>query len=189
MNLPSPSWAVVTAAAAVAVIVGCTATANTSTTPATASGAVAMAPNSPHVAATTPEAAGEYLTIAGGCNDCHTARWGETNGNVAPADRLTGNAVGYRGPWGTSYAANLRLVTQRISEDQWVHILTTADDGKGDPPMPWMNFRMMHDQDIRALYRYIKSLGPKGERTPRSVPPGQTPTGPYVDFSVRQPGM
>jgi mono/diheme cytochrome c family protein len=174
------------AIACAVVIAGCVATANTTTTSSQASASRTVLPlNTPHVAATTPEAAGEYLTTVGGCNDCHTQRWAEDNGNTPPADRFTGNPVGYRGPWGTTYAPNLRMVTQRLSEDRWVQILTTADSGKGKPPMPWMNTRQMPDPDLRAMYRYIKSLGPKGDRMPRSLPPGQTPTGPYVDMTPR----
>lgn len=144
------------------------------------------APATAYVTAATPEQAGEYLTIVGGCNDCHTQGWAETNGNVPQADRLAGNPVGYRGPWGTAYAANLRMVVQRIPEERWLSILKTADGGHGKPPMPWMNTRLMSDQDLRAMYQYIHALGPKGERMPRSVPPGQAPTTPYVDMTVQQ---
>lgn len=139
------------------------------------------------VQATTPEAAGEYLTIVGGCNDCHTPNWAEKNGNVPPDDRLTGSPVGYRGPWGTSYAVNLRMVASQIAEDRWVQILTTAAGGRGRPPMPWMNLERTSDRDLRAIYRYIKGLGPKGTGMPRAVPPGQEPTTPYILFTPQAP--
>jgi cytochrome c1 len=133
--------------------------------------------------------AGEYLTIVGGCNDCHTAGWDESNGNLPASERLAGNPVGFRGPWGTSYAANLRGLAQRFTEDRWVQVLKTADDGDGKPPMPWMNTRQMADRDLRALYRYIRSLGPRGERMPRSVAPNVEPTTPYIWMVPRQPGQ
>lgn len=134
----------------------------------------------PRVAAANDSVAGAYLTVVGGCNDCHTGNWDETKGKTPDADRLEGSNVGYRGPWGTTYAANLRLVASRASEDKWVHILTTADDGHGKPPMPWMNTAQTSDQDLRAIYRYIKALGPAGERTPRPVPPRETPKTAYI---------
>ncbi|HET8655130.1 MAG TPA: c-type cytochrome [Longimicrobiaceae bacterium] len=134
----------------------------------------------PHVAAASQVDAGEYLTVLGGCNDCHTEGWAEQNGQVPDAQRLTGVGVGYRGPWGTTYPANLRLVVQNVSADRWVEILTTADGGRGRPPMPWMNTARMSDADLRAMYEYIHSLGPAGERAPRSLPPGQEPTTPYI---------
>ncbi|MDB4947567.1 MAG: hypothetical protein JWM27_216 [Gemmatimonadetes bacterium] len=148
----------------------------------------AAPPASAYVHAASPVAAGRYLTIVGGCNDCHTERWGETDGKIPEAERLAGNPVGYRGPWGTTYAANLRMLTQRMTEDRWVQTLKTADGGDGSPPMPWMNTAQMSDRDLRAMYRYIRGLGPRGERMPRGVPPGQEPTTPYVSFTPVQPG-
>jgi len=172
---------------AAALVVGCAAnTSTTATTPSTSASVVSTA-GGPYVLASSTEQAGEYITTLGGCNDCHTPQWAETNGNVPAADRFVGSSVGYRGPWGTSYAANLRLLTQRVSEDQWVDILKTAAHGHGDPPMPWMNTRQMSDQDLRTIYRYIRALGPKGQRTPRGVPPGQEPTTPYINFVPVQP--
>ena len=140
-----------------------------------------MAPSAgPAVQAASMEQAGEYLTVVGGCNDCHTQGWVESRGRVAPADRFAGFNVGFRGSWGTSYGKNLRTVTQRITEDRWVSILTTADGGDGKPPMPWWNTAKMSDRDLRAMYRYIKGLGPKPGGVPRGLPPGKTPTGAWV---------
>lgn len=164
-----------TAALAVACVSGSGGTAagaSASTQLATASG--------PSVQASTPERAGEYLTIVGGCNDCHTPNWAETNGNTTPRDRLVGSSVGYRGPWGTTYPANLRMFASRVSEDRWVEVLRTAAGGHGQPPMPWMNTRQMSESDLRAMYRYVHALGPAGERTPRRVPPDSEPTTPYI---------
>ena len=96
--------------------------------------------------------------------------------------------MGYRGPWGTTYAANLRAVAQRATEDRFVQILTTADGGHGRPPMPWMNTAQMSDHDLRAIYRYIRSLGPAGNPAPRALPPGTMPTTPYINFVPVQPG-
>ena len=142
----------------------------------------------PRLLATSDSAAGQYLTVVGGCNDCHTPGWAESNGRTPPAEQLTGSPVGYRGPWGTTYAANLRAVAQRATEDRWVRILTTADGGHGRPPMPWMNTRQMSDHDLRVMYRYIHSLGPAGKPAPRAVPPGGTPATPYINFVPVSPG-
>lgn len=140
-----------------------------------------------YVVASSDSAAGAYLTIVGGCNDCHTASWAETNGGTPVTDRLTGSSVGYRGPWGTSYSSNLRLLPTRMTEDRWVRVLITADSGHGRPPMPWMNMPMMSQRDLRNLYRYVKSLGPKGEPVPRAVAPDSEPRTPYVLMVPQQP--
>lgn len=142
-----------------------------------------------YVTAMTDSAAGDYLAIVGGCNDCHTPSWETSNGRTPQRERLTGNPVGYRGPWGTSYAANLRIAASRVSEDRWVRILTTADSGEGKPPMPWMNTAQMSQRDLRNLYRYVHALGPAGERMPRGVKPGVEPKTPFILFEPQQPGM
>lgn len=135
----------------------------------------------PSVAASAEDIkAGEYLTIVGSCNDCHTQGWTESKGKVAPADRFAGLDVGFRGVWGTVYGKNLRTVTQRQSEDHWVEVLKTSDGGDGKPPMPWWNTAQMSERDMRAMYRYIKSLGPNTKGVPRSLKPGVAPTGPWV---------
>ena len=144
------------------------------------------AQDKPRVVAATPEAAGEYLLIVGSCHDCHTAKWTETQGKVPADDYMTGNPVGYKGPWGTVYGKNLRTIAARQSEDHWVNVLKTADDGDGHLPMPWHNTAKMNEADLRAIYKYVKSLGSKvGERIPRSLKPGIQPTSAYVDLSTK----
>jgi hypothetical protein len=140
-----------------------------------------------YVVASTDSAAGAYLTIVGGCNDCHTPSWAESNGRTPDADRLTGSIIGYRGPWGTTYAANLRILPPRMSEDRWVQVLTTADSGHGRPPMPWMTTALMSQRDLRNMYRYVKALGPKGQRMPRAVPPGTEPSTLYIPMVPQKP--
>lgn len=137
------------------------------------------ASGAPHVAAVSKIAAGEYLTIVGGCNDCHTPGWGETGGNVPPDDRLTGASVGFRGPWGTSYPSNLRLTASLLSEDAWVEMMKTRE---GLPPMPWMNAHQTSEDDLRAMHAYLVSLGAKGEPAPAALAPGETPLTPVIEF-------
>lgn len=141
--------------------------------------------SAPHVAAATPEEAGRYLVIVGGCNDCHTPGWGETNGTIPEDEWLTGSPVGFLGPWGTSYPPNLRLTAQATTEEAFV---ARMQAGMGMPPMPWMNTMLMSEADLRALYRYIRSLGPAGERAPAPLPPGVEPSTPYIPFIPVAPG-
>lgn len=142
--------------------------------PESATGATSAA--GPHVVAGNPVEAGRYLVIIGQCNDCHTEGFLETEGKVAEENWLTGSSVGWRGPWGTTYPPNLRLRVQEWTEDAWVQTLHTR---KALPPMPWMNVNQFSEQDARALYRYIKSLGPRGEHRPTAVPAGVEPTTAY----------
>lgn len=144
----------------------------------------AAAPETPHVAATSPVAAGEYLTVIGGCNDCHTPGWDQSFGQIPGPDRLTGLPVGFRGPWGTSYPANLRLSATSQTAAQWIAMIRAR---RGNPPMPWMNLHQMTDRDLSAIHAYLNSLGPKGEPVPAFVPPGQEPATPYIVFDPVMP--
>ena len=122
---------------------------------------------------------GRYLVKIAGCNDCHTPGYIQTGGKVPEKQWMTGDQLGWRGPWGTTYPSNLRLYMQNLSEDQWVKIAKTA---QFRPPMPWFALHDMTTQDLRAIYSFIRYLGPAGEPAPVFVPPGQEPKGPYVLF-------
>ena len=121
---------------------------------------------------------GRYLVTIGGCNDCHTPGYPQAGGNVPENEWLTGVPVGYQGPWGTSYPANLRLVVSRLTEAQWVEHARK----ERLPPMPWFNLAKTTDDDLRAMYAYIRSLGPAGEPVPAYVAPGGKVTTPYFVF-------
>jgi mono/diheme cytochrome c family protein len=122
---------------------------------------------------------GRYVVTIGGCNDCHTPNYAPSGGKVPEKEWLTGDALGWRGPWGTTYPSNLRLYMQDLSEEQWVR---KAKGLMTRPPMPWFNVRAMSARDLRAMYRYIRHLGPAGKPAPAYVPPDKTPPPPFVQF-------
>lgn len=122
---------------------------------------------------------GRYLVKIAGCNDCHTPGYAERAGDVPEERWLVGDTLGWRGPWGTTYAANLRLYLNGMTEAQW---LAAARALRSRPPMPWFALRDMADEDLRAIYRYVRSLGPAGTPAPAFVPPDRTPAPPYVQF-------
>jgi len=133
----------------------------------------------PHIYANGQIEAGRYLVVIGGCNDCHTNGYLMNEGKVPEEDWLSGSPVGWQGPWGITYPPNLRLRVQEMTEDEWVELLKTR---KALPPMPWMNVNKMSESDARAIYAYIKSLGPKGEKMPIAVAPGVVPQTPYLSL-------
>jgi hypothetical protein len=47
---------------------------------------------------------------------------------------------------------------------------------------PWFNVRAMSEQDLRALHRFLRALGPAGKAAPNYVPPGVDPRGPVITF-------
>jgi mono/diheme cytochrome c family protein len=124
-------------------------------------------------------ARGEYLVRIGGCNDCHTPGYGEKGGNVPKQQWLVGSPLGFNGPWGTTYAANLRLKLADMDEAAW---LKYSGELHTRPIMPDYNVRAMDEGDRRALYRFIRSLGPAGDKAPDYLPPGEQPPPPYMQM-------
>lgn len=157
--------------AAVAALAGCT--------------AVEDAPTTTQVTGADDIEVGRYLVKVGGCNDCHTPGYIQSGGQTPEAQWLTGSSMGYHGPWGTTYPHNLRLTVANISEDDWVEMLSTRT---ASPPMPWPSVRALSDDNKRALYRYIKTLGPVGQAAPSALPPGVVPTTPYENLLPVIPG-
>ena len=121
---------------------------------------------------------GRYLAMVAGCNDCHTPGYAEKAGQVDEKLWLTGTALGWRGPWGTTYPANLRLVAQGLSQAQWLKHARS----EWRPPMPWFALRDMSDRDVASIYAYLRHLGPGGAPAPAYVAPDKTPPAPFVSF-------
>jgi len=122
---------------------------------------------------------GRYMVITGGCNDCHTPGYPQNDGKIPETAWLTGNAVGFQGPWGTTYPANLRTFVQSLTEDQWVSRVQTKPFR---PPMPGFNLRQATESDLRAIYQFIRSLGATGQDAPAYAPPEQAVNTPYIEF-------
>ena len=121
-------------------------------------------------------ARGKYLVSFGACNDCHTPGWREQFGDVPVKQWMIGSPIGFRGPWGTVYAANVRLRFAEISEQEWLTMVKTRE---GHPPMTWHDLRALTIDDQRAIYRFIRSLGRAGPPSLPSLPPQREPTTPY----------
>ncbi len=142
--------------------------------------ATAPAPMKPAMASDADLLArGEYLVRITGCNDCHTAGYTEKAGDVPTSDWLLGSPLGYSGPWGTTYAANLRLRLAEMDEAEW---MTWSATLRTRPIMPDFALRAMHDDDRRAIYRFIRSLGPAGSKAPEYLPPGSAPPPPFLQL-------
>ena len=122
---------------------------------------------------------GRYLVKIAGCNDCHTPGYLPAEGKVDERLWLTGDGFGWSGPWGTTYATNLRLFVANLSEAQW---LKHVDTMRPRPPMPWFNVQAMTVNDRKAIYAYLKAMGPAGQPAPAALPPGQQPPRPYALF-------
>lgn len=129
---------------------------------------------------------GQRLAMVGGCHDCHTDGYAVSGGQIDPENALLGSAVGFQGPWGTTYPSNLRLTLAKMSEDEFVGYGHTF---KARPPMPWFNVHAMKDDELRSFYRYVKSLGEPGMPAPQYVEPGVQPITPFIVFEPQMPAQ
>lgn len=73
------------------------------------------------------------------------------------------------GPWGISFAANLTPDETGIGNWTFEQFKTAMTQGKYKgmangrpllPPMPWFNFTEMKDEDLQAIFAYLKSIKP-----------------------------
>lgn len=73
------------------------------------------------------------------------------------------------GPWGISFAANLTPDETGIGSWTFEQFKTALTQGKYKgmangrpllPPMPWFNYTDMKDEDLRAIFAYLKSIKP-----------------------------
>ena len=86
------------------------------------------------------------------------------------------------GPWGTSFAANLTSDETGIGNWSEAQFFKAIREGKYKgmdntrpllPPMPWPMYTNASDEDLRAIFAYLKSTPPVENRVPAPVPPGQ----------------
>lgn len=161
----------------------CIATACLALSACTAPAAPTPASTSPAIASIDRDAEllarGDYLVRISGCNDCHTPAYGERGGNVPRDQWLVGSPVGFSGPWGTIYAANLRIKAAEMDEAGWLDHTAKLHTR---PIMPDFALRAMTEDDRRALYRLVRSLGPVADKAPDYLPPGKTPPAPYLQL-------
>lgn len=124
---------------------------------------------------------GRYMVEIMGCNDCHTSGTIGGASTIPEEDWLLGSDRGFHGPWGTAYPTNLRLLLNAMTEDEW---LVLARKMRSNSPMAWSWLPKATEQDLRAMYRFVKFLGPKGVPAPERLPAGVRPTTPYIEFPL-----
>jgi hypothetical protein len=83
-------------------------------------------------------------------------------------------------PFGVVYAANITPDTETgigaWSEQQFIATMRSGQHlglrGRPVlPPMPWMNLRELSDDDLRALWTYLRSIPPVKNRVPQPAVP------------------
>jgi hypothetical protein len=123
-----------------------------------------------------PVKRGAFLVNTVGCADCHTP---QKNGQPVPGMDLAGGMV-LEGPFGRVASANLTQHPSGIpyyDEAQFVKTLRTGYVGarKLNQIMPWTTFRNMTDEDLKAIYAYLKTVPQVGHRVDNTEEPAYCP--------------
>lgn len=147
---------------------------------------------------------GRYLVTIMGCNDCHSPKIMTPHGpDIDSARMLSGHpasmplppvdesktrgyvlfnmtATAMKGPWGTSFAANLTSDETGIGNWTEAQFFKAIREGKYKgmegtrpllPPMPWPGYAKASDEDLHAIFAYLKSTPPVENRVPAPIPP------------------
>ena len=93
---------------------------------------------------------------------------------------VTNDLTSWVGPWGISYAANITSDPTGIGNWQESNFITCLREGKFKgimaarplmPPMPWEFFKSTTDEEIKAIFAYLKSTKPIQNIVPEYQPP------------------
>jgi cytochrome c553 len=143
-------------------------------------------------------ARGKYLATIGACNDCHSPKIdpqqhpdpkrpfsGRPQTTMAPSQQAgeihaSLDLTAWAGPWGVSYGANLTPdpetgLKKRYTEASFIKTLRTGKKPEGEdllPPMPWELYKVMSDDDLKALYAYLQTIPAIKNNVKNAVPPG-----------------
>lgn len=83
------------------------------------------------------------------------------------------------GPWGVTFASNLTPEpTTGLGEWSEELFIRTMRSGKHLgvgrqilPPMPWFNYAKLSDDDLKAIFAYLRTLKPIVNAVPAPLPP------------------
>jgi hypothetical protein len=103
--------------------------------------------------------------------------------NVRAVEPFVGSAfptnTAYSGPWGVSYTFNLTPEPNTglgiWTEDMFIKAIRTGRhmgvSRPINPPMPWPAYRHATDEDLKAVYAYLRTIKPIVNHVPEYLPP------------------
>jgi mono/diheme cytochrome c family protein len=120
----------------------------------------------------TPVARGKYLVTIAGCSDCHTP---QNKGQGIPGLEFAGGFV-LEGPWGRVASANITPDPTGIpyyDEALFVQMMRTGYVKARviNQIMPWTDLRNLTDEDLKAMYAYVRTFKPVKHRVDNSETP------------------
>jgi len=121
-----------------------------------------------------PVKRGEYLVAMADCVTCHTP---VTEKGEPRTDLTFSGGRLLKGPWGTIHSANITPDASGIpyyDEKMFMQVMRTGKVGgvrQLNPVMLTDYFRGMTDDDLRAIFAYLKTLKPVHHRVDNTEPP------------------
>jgi mono/diheme cytochrome c family protein len=115
---------------------------------------------------------GAYLVNMAGCSDCHTP---QEKGQELPGMTFAGG-FSFPGPWGTVVSANITPDPSGISyydESLFLEVMHTGSVKARplSPVMPIGVYKNLTDDDLKAMFAYLRTLKPVQHRVDNSEPP------------------
>ena len=119
-----------------------------------------------------PVVYGQYLVGIAGCTDCHTP---QSRGQNLPGMDFAGGFI-LEGPWGRVASANITPDPSGISYYDEALFIQTMRTGyvkarELNQIMPWSNLRNLTDDDLKAMFGYLRTLKPVKHRVDNTDPP------------------
>ena len=99
---------------------------------------------------------GKYMTEISGCVGCHTAWENPLNAGAFAGGLLLDRAKD------SAYTANITPDQSGLfyDEDTFINVIRTGKGGALHSLMPWIVIKNYTDEDLRAIYRYLKTVPP-----------------------------
>jgi mono/diheme cytochrome c family protein len=127
----------------------------------------------PEADVSTPEKRGKHLVDVSGCFGCHTPV-NERHEFLPGMDWAGGQE--FRGPWGLTRSANLTPDASGIAhydEALFIRTMRTGNIGgrRLSPLMSWNHFRKMTDEDLKAIWAFLRTVKPVANDVKREPVP------------------
>jgi mono/diheme cytochrome c family protein len=132
-----------------------------------------MGPNGPE-----PD---QSLLLSGHQENAPYPTWTPAEMQRGAAALVSPTNTAWAGPWGVSFTANLTPDTTtgigEWTEETFIRAIRTgkhqgyANSRDILPPMPWPAYRNLSDEDLKAIWAYLRTLKPVKNQVPFPVPP------------------
>jgi mono/diheme cytochrome c family protein len=120
---------------------------------------------------------GDYLVRIGACRDCHTPA--DAQGRVVPDMEFAGGFI-LTGPYGQVASLNITQAPSGIpyyTEDLFLELMRTGRVRSRTihDAMPWIMYGRQTDEDLKAMFTFVRTIAPVQHRVDNTLPPTECP--------------